>query len=327
MLLRRWRNQPLVFKSVLTVFTTGLVVWFVLDTLQARHLHNILLQELSARLAEENHIARVRLSNAIERQRKLTGLFTETLRVREHFNDLPEVQTLARHTNWPDWLPPPSSWRGLIRPTHIVVFNGQGNIREIFDLAKKPFPNGFMARKELAVRKSLGVSFATSIAKAPYILTASSVSDASGQPSGTLLLMTHINDRFMRSVAREGQIKGVVVALITGSGQFQRILTSSDPNRIAKGTLISSLEDEYLLAGRGHFDYGDWDLRIKLITFMSRNLVVDINDNMMDLGREQRLVASSAYVMVFILLMVLLSHRIGNLSSFPATGEPRPCCT
>ncbi len=319
MIIRRWRNQPLVFKSVLTVFITGLVVWFVLDTLQARHLNEILLQELSARLAEENHIARVRLSDAIERYRKLTGLFTENYRVREHFNNLPQLQTPVRHNNWPEWLPPPSSWRGLIRPTHIVVFDGQGNIREIFDLANQPFPNSFMARKELAMRKSLGVSFATSIAKAPYILTAGTVSDAGGEPSGTLLLMTHIDDRFLRSVGREGQIKGVAVALITGSGQFQRVLASSDPNRIAKGTLISFLEDEYLLAGRGHFDYGDWDLRIKLTTFMSRNLVVEINDNIMDLGRDQRLVAALVYVTVFILLMVLLSHRIGKLSNLVET--------
>jgi len=289
-------------KAVVAVLLFSAVAWFALDLWQGDHLAAVVAGKMKSELHEKVEVARLVCDRQVKRYHQAARL-------------LAGESTVGRFVNGEGgaapgvgWLPPASTWRGLIAPDGVALVGGDGRLRTAANLGGRPLPWKDLDRR--TVRTATGQSYLARIDGEPLLLAAAPVVGTTGEVV-YLLLAARIDVHFLdRLAARLTELEGATVLLL--GDDPPRVVAASD-SAIAAGASLAELQDTYLVEGSGLFDYGASELRLRLAVALPRDHLADLTEKMVRLGRGQRASIAVLLILVFTLILLRTIHRIDQL--------------
>ena len=309
------RRIPISLLSLIIGIPCGLVAWVILEQMQPEALQKIFVEELNHQLGQqsretlsrfENHV-RVHVSaTRLLANHRMLASYLETI----HWGEARSVKPLI-YQHSPPWLPSLELWQSLVRPSHLLLTDIQGNFREIYSITGTPVPAG--------LSDTIGFSFLynhwdqthlTVIDGQLYQLVSEPAQNLTGNNIGSLMLLAPIDQAFLQAGLQGISASGVVSAIVDPE---QRLLTSSDTRKAPLGADLESLGQTYVVRTQSFFDYAETDLNLQLATLVPRNRADVIQTRVAGLAKRQRAVAAVIYITVFTLAFYLLSERLNRI--------------
>lgn len=305
-------SMPL--KVVSAGLLCSLLVWKVLDLVTIHALQRMLTKQLTVRLYEEAAHDRTLFDQHIKQQARAAKLLAMNQRLVLWLEDKNqnEQRTEIRHfpKMRPPWFPPISAWRGIISPRYVLLSDSQGSLQEVYLLRDQTLPAGFFIDR-LLVMRSQNQGYLTLLNGKPYLLASAAISDAQGEIQGMLTLITLLDNQFLTKLNYATIQNGAILALLEGTNKT--VVASSAPTRVSAGLLLNSLLDDYLTTGEEFFDYGASDLRLQFTTLLPKTRLVELNESVLSLARNEHIIAAAVFVVVFTIIVIYLSRRIEHL--------------
>ncbi|MDQ7017513.1 MAG: EAL domain-containing protein [Gammaproteobacteria bacterium] len=312
----RWRvSLPIWIKATLLTAALGLFTWQLLEWQQAPRLQIILEHSLEQQLDKELQTARNQFDHYLKRHQQLTDLFALNLNLKQHLKSLassPSDEKIQTHRRPPAWLPKISSWRGLVHPSHILLFD-KNQLRELYKLRKKPLPHPLINPEPNLLQQAEGGYF-TVLEEQPYLLNLKNTHDSKGHLLGRIMLLTPLDSQFLQHSQRDLRSRDVITALFYGQQNQQRVFTSSAPEIIPAQTPLPLLEKKYLISGKSFFDYGNSELKLRFSILLAKTRLTELNHDVNDLERQQRITAALTFITLFLLISVYYAFRLRRLS-------------
>jgi signal transduction histidine kinase len=315
------QGLPLIWKVLLGTVLVGSLVWFILDYSQTRNLRNIFSADLSEKLEEQAFQDRMRFDQEQKDIADNIDLVVNHYNVRKHIFDLRQ-----RQGNWDKSgaLPMPISRQGpqwiprLPRTVDVVlVFDAKERTREIWSRREIILPEKIKKPTSLLLRGGEKEPYLTEDKGMLYMVINAVLHDEQGLPVARIMYVSHIDSLFMLKIRGPLDQDDSITSFITG--EPAKVLVSSDPVRIPVGTLMSELEDDYLVIGKTFLDYGRSELHSGLAAFMPRESFSRLIEPVTGLGRQQRALTVIIISIAFLLLMLAVVRTILRLSEKVAT--------
>jgi len=310
------RRIPLPVLSILVGVLCGLAIWFFLDQLHSRALQKIFHEELQSRLEERARESLVRFDQYVASYSSTTKLVAKHRRLEEYlepkaWDDEGTVTPKVYLQRAPEWAPRISPWTTLSPPSFLVLFDSQGQGREIYFLDPRPVPHEILSSGALYVSESRIQPYITTLDGIPFLLVSHPMEDSFGSPMGDLMLAVSIDDRFLAASQEGVSYSGAVVALLDADEQI--VLGSSDSRRLPPGSKLAQWDQEYVVTAQSVFENEGSDLNMQFATFMPRWGMAAISSSVNDLVRRQRVIDTVVYISVFTLVIYLVSSRLNQL--------------
>ena len=308
------QSLSLTRKMLLLTALAGAVIWAALDSLESRVMRELFHADLKERFAIQARDERINFDRYVKAHHQAVQLFAATRALIDHvsarhFNS--GATDLVQYSTIPPWLPRLSVIRRFIEPRYGLLLNSRGEPREIYSASGSDAPEGLYRLPPLALQLSYNQSFLTLIGKRPFLLAAEPIKNRGGDIIATLLLASPLDDEFL--IAAQGPSGNNTLTALLAS-QSTAILTSSNPHLLPAGTPLSSLENSYLITGRGFFDYGASDLVINFASFISTTEVDHMTEAVMVRDREMRAISAGAFIAAFGLILFWITQRIEGLT-------------
>jgi len=296
---------------------SGLGVWLVMDPIQTNALREIFQSELRSRAQIGSHEDLIRFEHYVEHYEATTHLLAHQRRIIDYLMFPPweygnDQGFAVLQEEKPDWLPAASFWTPLVRPSHVILFDDERRMREIFGAVNAPIPDELRQHADLYLGESALQGYLTTLDEGPYYLVTRPVEGVPGRHLGYIMLLVPIDERFLRA-SQEGALKnGTVLAVL--DADEQRILASSQPEVVFADSLVDIWKDGYMITAQSFFDYDGSDLNMQFATFTPTSELVATNQRVLQLERRQRLVAAAVFIAVYTLVIVLVSARLNMVA-------------
>ncbi len=220
----------------------GLVVW------------GFLAQELQLRLDQRSRENLMRFDQYLENYAATTRLLANHRRLALYLEPLfwfadEQVEPQVYEGFRPYWLPDMLGRNALTSPSHVLLVDRKGLIREVYADGRQRLPRELSTvvtdqyLDESSVRTVL-----TRFDDQPYLIVSDAADDASGFGMGYLVLVIPIDERFLAASQQGGSQFGDAVAVIDADDQ--RILASSDPTELLPGTQLEQWSGQYLVTSQ-----------------------------------------------------------------------------
>jgi len=307
--------MPLPVFALIMGLVVGAFAWLVVDRTQTRALAKI----FDDAQAEQLHqIARESLTRFDEHRRSFEYLarllashrhmaaYLEPVIWSEEGDDLKVYMSRQ-----PPWLPRGRVWRDVAQPSHLILADPEGGLREVYSLSGDPLPQELHEDPAIYLAASSQRAFLTNMDEQPYLVVSEPVQDVSFYPMGSLVILVALDSAFLAASQQSVQSSQSIAAIMDPSAQV--ILSSSDPLQVEAGTNVESLRGEFLVTAQSFFDYDDSDLNMLYATLMPRASFLATSQAVLDLERRQRAMGAAGIVAVFVLMFVLVSSRINRL--------------
>jgi len=311
----RWRASiPIWLKAALLTAVLGFFTWQFLEWQQAPRLKTILEQSLAEQLQKELKTSRNQFDHYLKRHQQIVNLFALNNQLSHHLEErqAEAKQPVKMHRRPPNWLPKTTSWRGLIHPSHILLFNNN-RLLEIYRLRKKPLPQAVQQANSQLLTRTEGGYFST-LENKPYLLNSQPIYNNQGALLGKILLLTPLDSQFLQHSERDLRARKVITVLFSGKESDQYVFTSSEPDIIKTNTTLKALKKEYLISGKSFFDYGNSDIKLRFSTLLSKARLKTLDHDVVNLERQQRLIAAATFITVFLLVTLYYSLHLRQLS-------------
>ena len=309
------RRVPLPVFALVFGLLFGALAWLVVDRTQTQALEAIFDEALEEQL---HQVARESLLRFEEHRRSfefLARLLANHRRMAAYLDPIiwqdSDYSLRVYNDNQPGWLPRGRIWRDLAQPSHLILADPNGGLREVYSLDDDPLPAELVEDPELYLSASRQRAFLTTIDEQPYLIVSEPVEDTSYYPMGSLVILVAMDSAFLAASQQAVQSTQSIAAIM--GADAQRIMSSSDPLKIENGTSTESLKGRYLVTAQSFFDYDDSDLNMLFATLMPRATFLATSQAVLDLERRQRAMGAAGIVAVFVMLFVGVSARINRL--------------
>jgi PAS domain S-box-containing protein len=313
---RLLRRVPMPVLAVLIGLVVGFVVWKVLDGVQSRALQDMFQAQLRSELDQRARESLIRFERFVDG-------FASTARLlagNRHLAAYLEADPWAKpEASWPDvwegaqpaWLKVISQWKDRGRVRQILLFDADGQLREIFPLGPERVP-GALKRSPVpdprAMASPLGFS---SIDGQPYLLVSQPLENHAQQVVGSLMLVAPLDDKFLLA-SQQGAAPGdVVIALVDPDGQ--RVAASSDGRIVPVGQGLPEVGRRFFVTAQSLGEYGASDWSPLFATFVLQQGIRTTVKQLMHLERRQRLVVALTMIGVFSALFGIVSGRLNRV--------------
>ena len=295
----------------------GFLVWAVLDQVQTRQVGKIFTQELQAQLDLQARESLVRFDRYLDSYGMTTRLLANHRRLSEYLEpqfwaDDEKVTPVVYKEFRPYWLPDFFGRDALRPPSHIMLVDVHGRVREVYSASGDPVP------EELAVTVPEQLLDPSEVRVVPvrlteglYLVITDAVEDSGGYPMGHLVVLVPIDDTFLAASQRGIDPTRAAVALVDGDDQ--RIVASLDPDLLVPGTTLDMWTDGYLVTSQSLPGYEGTDLNLLFATFVPSTAVEKMSRHVRIFERRQRLYAAMAFVLVFTAVIYLVSARLNRV--------------
>ncbi|MEA3640923.1 MAG: ATP-binding protein [Lamprobacter sp.] len=311
------RRLPMPVIGILIGLIAGLAVWITLDQVQSRAVQRIFGRELSMRLDLRARESLIRFDQYMTNYAATTRLLANHRRLAQYLEPLfwfpGEVVDPVVYAGFrPFWLPDVFGRNALLAPSHVLLVDARGLVREVYQSGDEPLP------AELAT--DLGPwltepdqvqSVLARFGDHPYLVVSDPVEDASGYTMGRLVVLVPVDTAFLS--ASEGSFSADRSAVALIDADEQRILASNEPNELIPGTLLSEWSDEYLVTSQSLPAYEGSNWNLLFATFIPQRSVAKMSSNVVDFERNQRLIAALVFISVFTLVIYLVSARLNKV--------------
>jgi PAS domain S-box-containing protein len=315
-------------------FAAGVGVWAILDQVQSRQVGKIFGQELQVQLELQARESLVRFDRYLSAYSLTTRLLANHRRLAEYLEPLfwsdetPGAPVVYREFR-PYWLPDFFARGGLHAPTHVILVDTRGRVREEYQAGSQPLP------AELAMKIPPQFLDPREVRTVPvrldqglYLLVSDAVEDSGGYPMGHLVVLVPIDDRFLAASQRGIDPNRAAVALVDGDDQ--RIVASLNPDVLIPGTTLDMWDEGYLVTSQSLPGYEGADSNLLFATFVTHASVERMSRHVRIFERRQRFYAALAFILVFTGVIYLVSARLNRVLkrmtrfSQRALGIPEP---
>jgi diguanylate cyclase (GGDEF)-like protein len=309
-----FKRCGLTLKMLILTALLGMAVWLISDSYQTRALKQIFNEKLAERFSVEAEEHRSRFDRQVKIYSQTAKLLAGTHQLYSHLDQTAwregAGRPLMRHEDTPSWMPAHSILRQFVMPRYTILLDAQGAARELFNWDRTEPPALLLSPSPLLLALSDNQSYLTMLDSKPHLVTSEPV-HIRGQHVATLLLATPIDSEFLRE-SQSLATTAHTVALL--SEDAETILVSSDPDQIPDGIHLAKLSDVYQTVGKGFFDYGSSDVVIRFVSFIPLQEVQDLTQAVLNRARQQRSLATAAYVLAFMLIMFFLTRRLRTMT-------------
>ncbi|MGE5154557.1 MAG: ATP-binding protein, partial [Bdellovibrio bacteriovorus] len=229
----------------------------------------------------------------------------------------------------PYWLPDFFARAALRPPSHVLLADTQGRVREDYQAGSTPLP------RELAVTIPPQFRDISEVRTVPvrledglYLLVSDAVEDSGGFAMGHLVVLVPIDDSFLAASQRGIDPNRAAVALVDGDDQ--RIVASLDPDLLIPGTTLDMWDQGFLVTSQSLPGYEGADSNLLFATFVTHASVERMSRHVRIFERRQRFYAALAFILVFTGVIYLVSARLNRVLkrmtrfSQRALGIPQP---
>ncbi|WP_051022014.1 ATP-binding protein [Thioflavicoccus mobilis] len=303
--------------AIMIGLLTGLAVWAALDQVQGRMISKIANNELNTQLKLRSSESLVRFDRYLSNYAATTRLLANHRRLAEYLDPLvwlpdePFEPLIYRDTP-PPWLPDIFARYELPAPSHILLLDGTGAVREIYQNRGAPLPADLANEIRSQLTRPDGVrTLVVPVGGKPYLVIGDLIEDSEGFPMGSLVLAVPIDADFLTASQQVVWPERIVVALVAGDNQ--RIVASVDPKTLPVGTNLEIWRHDYLITSQpiAQQDAAEWDLRFA--TFLSQASVDRMTRHMRAFEWRQRGITAVVFIFVFTLLIYLVSARLNKV--------------
>ncbi len=320
--------------AIVVGFAAGLAVWVILDQVQSRQVGKIFGQELEAQLDLQARESLIRFDRYLAAYGMTTRLLANHRRLSEYlepqfWSDDETVAPVVYEDFRPYWLPDFFERDALRPPSHVILTDNRGRVREVYQAGLAPLPPDlatgippeFLDPREVRlvpVRRDDGL----------YLMASDAVEDAGGYHMGHLVVLVPIDDAFLTASQRGVDSSRAAVALVDGDDQ--RILASQDSLTLIPGTTLDDWTDGYLITSQSLPGYEGADSNLLFATFVTQANVERMSRHVRIFERRQRFLAALVFILVFTGVIYLVSSRLNKVLkrmtrfSQRALGIPEP---
>ncbi len=303
--------------AMLVALVAGLAVWGVLDQVQSRQVGKIFSQELESQLHLQARESLIRFDRYLDTYGTTTRLLANHRRLAEYLEPLfwsenTAVEPVIYQEFRPFWLPDFFGRDALRAPSHVLLVDTKGRVREVFQAGSEALPEDLRSvvspqfLDPSAVRL-VPVRFGEQL----YLLISDAVEDSGGYPMGHLVVLLAIDDAFMAASQRGIDPSRAAVALVDGDDQ--RILASLDSATLIPGTSLDLWTDGYLVTSQSLTGYEGTDTNLLFATFVPQTIVERMQRHVRIFERRQRFYAALAFILVFTGVIYLVSARLNQV--------------
>ena len=310
------RRVPMPVLAALFGLLTAAAVWIVIDPIQTRAINNTFQQELSEQLETRARESMLRFDSFVQSYVNTTRLLANHRRMADYLEPLvwfsaDDEPPLVYRERPPLWLPV-SAIEGLpVRPSHAILADVEGKIREIYQLSDQGLPPE--ASQEIShVIANIGQqAYMTRLDGQLYLLIAERVEDASYYHMGSLVLLVPVNTRFLDASQQRAPDSEITVALVDGDAQT--IIAASGTDRLLEGQTLQEVQKNYVATVQSFFEYGNTPLNLLFATLMPRDVIDATRQRIVAVERRHRLTGAAIVGLIFVLFFILISNRINRL--------------
>ncbi|MGQ9831318.1 MAG: PAS domain-containing sensor histidine kinase [Thermochromatium sp.] len=334
LLLALLRRVPLPWIAILVGLATGIVVWTLLDQIQSRQVEKIFDQELKIQLDLRARESLIRFDRYLASYAATTRLLANNRRLSAYLEPLfwsadEGVDPVVYRDVRPPWLPDFFEHDAFTPPSHVLLTDPNGRVREIFQAGADPVPTEmatqvpthFLDRHEI---RTVLDRFGNRL----YLIVGDAAEDANGYHMGYLLVLVPVDANFLAASQRGIDAERASVALVDSDDQ--RLLASLDSSLIPTGSLLSDWRETHVITSQSLPDYEGSDSNLLFATLVPQSRVERMSRHVRIFERRQRFYAAAVFVMVFTGLIYLVSARLNKvlkrLTRFSqrALGIPEP---
>ncbi|MCG6860731.1 MAG: PAS domain S-box protein [Chromatiaceae bacterium] len=303
--------------SILVGVVAGLAVWGVLDQIQSRAIKKISDKELQVQLDLQARESLIRFDQYMKNYAVTAQLLANHRSLAEYLEPLfwspqEEVEPVVYREFHPSWLTDFIERNALSAPSHILLVDTQGQIREIYQSGNAELPRELVERVGEHFRDTGEARVVvTRFDEQPYLLVSDVAEDTGGYRMGSLIVVVPINDAFLAASQRGLSSGRAAVALV--DADEQRILASIDPRTLIPGTQLAQWKDRYLITTQSLPEYEGTDWNLLFATFIPHRGVEEMSGRVRNFERQQRVRAALVYILVFTLVIYLVSARLNKV--------------
>ena len=320
--------------AIMVGLFAGLAVWGVLEQVQSLQVKKIFGEELRTRLDLRSRESLIRFDQYLANYAATVRLLANHRRLAEYLEPVFWTRGEAvkpRHYRQfrPDWLPDFFDRNALASPSHVLLVDFDGRIRELYQAGGEPLPIELVDGVEGYLLDASEVrTVLTAFNDRLYLLVSDAVEDLGGYAMGSLVVLVPVDEDFLAASQRGLSAEATAVALV--DSEEQRILVTIDSLRLIPGTPVSQWTDDYLITSQSLPHYEGSDLNLLFSTFVSHAGVEKMSRHVRHFERRQRGIAAVVFIGVFTLVIYLVSSRLNKvlkrMSAFShrALGIPEP---
>jgi PAS domain S-box-containing protein len=314
---RLLRHLPMPLIAILIGLVAGLAVWGVLDQVQSRAVERIFNKELTARLDLRSRESLLRFDQYMANYAATARLLANHRRLAQYLEPLfwfPEedVEPVVYEKFRPFWLPDFFGRNALLAPSHVLLMDTRGQVREIYQSGDTPMPAEMLAESKGWIGTGDDVHMVLARAgDQPYLVVSDRVEDAGGYGMGHLVVVVPIDADFL--AASEGSVSADSSAVALVDADEQRILATNEPQHLMPGTLLEQWSDEFVVTSQSLPEYGGSNWNMLFATFIPHSSVEKMTDRVVDFERNQRIIAALVFIIVFTLVIYLVSARLNRV--------------
>ncbi|MBK1643290.1 PAS domain-containing sensor histidine kinase [Thiocapsa imhoffii] len=311
------RRVPMPVIAILVGLAVGLAVWGLLDQIQSRQVAKIFGQELQAQLYQRARESLIRFDRYVSSYGSTTRLLANHRLLSEYLDPLfwsgDEAPAPLLYQQFrPHWLPDFFEREALSAPSHVILTDQQGRVREIFQAGATPVPPDLATQVPARLLHARDVrSTIDRLGDGLYLVSSDAVEDAGGYPMGYLVVLVPIDDAFLASSQRGIFVGRAAVALV--DGEDQRIIVSVDSQLLPPATLVEQWSDSYLVTSQSMPEYDGAHSNVLFATFIPHAAVEKMSRHVQLLEQRQRAIAAVVYILVFTALIYLVSSRLNSV--------------
>jgi len=307
--------MPLI--AILVGLIAGLGVWGILDQIQTRQVGKIFGQELRNQLDVQARESLIRFDRYLAGYGMTTRLLANHRRLAQYleplfWSDSDVVQPVIYLEFRPSWLPDFFARDALRPPSHVLLTDPQGRVREVYQAASDPLPVELAASLPAQSLDTSAVrTVPVKLGEVLYLLVSDAVEDSGGYHMGYLVVLVPIDDAFLTASQRGVDLSRVAVALVDGDDQ--RILASVDSAELPPGTRLTTLGDGYLVTSQSLPEYEGADANLLFATLVTQGNLERMSRHVRIFERRQRFFAAAAFILVFTWVIYLVSARLNRV--------------
>ncbi len=310
--------------AVLIGLGVGFLVWQVLDRLQSQALEDMFQAQLRDDLDQRARETLSRFERYVDGYGSTARLLAANRYLADYLDPGPWARPgVAWPVVWrgplPPWLAAVSEWEGRDRVEQVLLFDKDGQLREVFQLRSDSLPLGFdrlvlggfdrlvLGGLNSAQRRS---AFAL-IDGRPFLFVAQPVEDEAQRVAGSLLLVVPVDEGFMLSAQRRATPGNVVTALVDPDAQ--KVVASSDLKELPIGLPLRSARSTFVVTAQSLGEYGPSEWSPLFATFVQRSGTEATVRQLLRLERQQRLVVALVLIGAFSALFGIVSGRLNRV--------------
>ncbi|MBF0161110.1 MAG: response regulator [Magnetococcales bacterium] len=302
--------KMMLINLVVGTLAFGIIFWY-----QTRFLESYFAGHLTGELAEQGKLHRQAFDQRVQALVNSTAIYAAHMNLHRHLAAHPfgaAPKSMRVHRRLPPWMPPASLLRITVQPSFVLLVDGDGHPQEMYNNSHSSTLHTDFST--LFSQPSLGRYLdgrMSLLDNQAALIVAKEVRDNTNRLLATLLTVTPLDDMFMK----EGiSVSGNDFVALLWDNATQRVLASTDPDRVARGMTVEALRSQFHLVEKNFFDDGTSELLVSFASAVAQDAQENLIGALVWRFSQFSLGMTLAFMLVSLLATFSISSGIRRLT-------------